>query len=520
MRLGLSEICGIRKKTNQMNLNRSTLAEIKTAGISMPGDAYLELPEKVLQFGTGVLLRGLPDFFIDKANKQQLFNGRIVVVKSTATPGADAFDTQNGLFTHCIRGIFNGQLRDDYIVNASISRVLTAATQWEQIVALAANPEMEIIISNTTEAGLVLNKEDKAENGVPASFPGKLMAFLYRRWKHFEGAASAGMVILPTELVPDNGILLAGLVEELAKINQLEDAFIQWLRSANQFCNTLVDRIVPGKLSPELQEHASQHLGYSDELMIMSEPFSLWAIESASEQVIKKLSFVQADQGVVIAPSIKKFRELKLRLLNGTHTFSCALAFLTGFETVKQAMSSPSFVAYLNDLMRTEIVPGILGDDITEKDAMHFADSVLERFANPYIEHRWISITLNFTEKMRMRNIPLLLKYYQLKNQVPKQMALGFATYLLFMHSAVAKGNEYFGSYDGKTYKIDDIKAAVFAKNAGGSLEDYVHAILKETDLWQTDLTQLESFESSIVKYIKQINQEGVSALLDACNSI
>ncbi len=503
-----------------MKLSKNILKDINAGEVSVPGSSYFDLPEKVLQFGTGVLLRGLPDYYIDKANKENIFNGRIVVVKSTATSGADTFDQQDGLYTHCIRGISGGNLLNNYIVNASIRRVLSAAVHWKEILALSASADMQIIISNTTEAGLVLMSSDRINAGVPASFPGKLLAFLHSRWKHFSGSSDSGMVILPTELVPENANLLEDILDELAQLNELEDSFIVWLHTANHFCNTLVDRIVPGKLSADMAETAAAHLGYEDDLMIMSEPFSLWAIESDNDEVRSKLSFSKADKGIVIAPSITKFRELKLRLLNGTHTFSCAPAILAGFETVKEAMSSTAFVAYLNQLMQHEIAICIMDEHISPDDAIHFSEQVLERFANPYIEHRWISIAVNFTEKMCRRNLPLIQKYYGLNNQVPEMMTIGFAAFLFFMRSAVEEEGKYSVSYNGRTHQLEDPNSIIFCEAAKSSnTEQYVHKILANQSLWQMDLSVLNGFENELVACMGQFETSGVNNVLEAITS-
>lgn len=498
-----------------MKLNKKILHQIDHQIVAVPTDDYFELPEKVLQFGTGVLLRGLPDYFIDKANKQQIFNGRIVVVKSTDTPGANYFDEQDGLFTQCVRGIENGQLIDEYHLNASISRVLTAATQWDSIINLASSSVMQLIISNTTESGLILDKEDKIQIGVPKSFPGKLLAFLYKRWQVFNGADAAGMVILPTELIPDNGKLLLNIINQLAVINHLEDDFIQWLNRANHFCNTLVDRIVPGKLPAQLAESATKKIGYEDDLMIMSEPFRLWAIETNSHLVKQLLSFSQADKGVIIADSIQQFRELKLRLLNGTHSFSCALAKLAGFDTVKEAMGNHIFVDYLDALMKLEISSCLINDQISFETAFKFAESVKERFANPFIEHRWASISVNYTEKLRMRTIALILNYFEREQKVPVLMSIGFAAYLLYMHNIHFIDGKYVGNFNNSNYIVDDPKSELFGSIAANqSMEEYVHLILSKTSLWGSDLTLLTSFEMQINQIINTITETGVINLL------
>jgi tagaturonate reductase len=399
------------------------------------GDSQLLIPvtEKVIQFGTGVLLRGLPDYFIHNANQQNIFNGSIVVIKSTSNGGVDDFAHQDALFTHCVRGVYAGQNVDRHFINTSISRVLTAVSEWDQIIALAASNDIEIIISNTTEAGMVLDENDTITNGAPHSFPGKLLALLYERWKHFNGDITKGWIILPTELMPDNGILLNTLVNKLAVILHLPDSFIQWMNEANEFCNTLVDRIVPGILSDDEMENLQAKLGYTDNLLISSEPFALWAIESSKATTIEKLSFAKMDDSIVIAPSIIKFRELKLRLLNGTHTFSTAVAILAGFDTVIEAMNDRSFNKFIHELIHQELVPCVVSDSITQQEATQFAEKVLERFANPYIQHKWTSIAMNFEEKMKMRN-GYLMDTYAANHETPaKAMSLGFAAFTVYM---------------------------------------------------------------------------------------
>jgi tagaturonate reductase len=397
------------------------------------------ITEKVIQFGTGVLLRGLPDHFIHNANQQNIFNGSIVVIKSTSNGGVDDFAHQDGLFTHCVRGVYNGENIDKHFVNTSISRVLAAASDWDQIIALAQSENIEIIISNTTEAGMVLEADDTIANGAPNSFPGKLLALLFERWKHFNGDPNKGWVILPTELMPDNGILLNSLVNQLATILSLPTDFIQWMNTANDFCNTLVDRIVPGMVSDTEKEALESKLGYKDNLLITSEPFALWAIESSKATTIEKLSFAKIEDSITIAPSIVKFRELKLRLLNGTHTFSCAVAILAGFDTVIDAMRDANFKQFIQNLVHSELVPCVVSDTISKEEAIQFSNKVLERFANPYIEHKWTSIAMNFEEKMKMRNSFLMEAFAKNNAQPSKWMSLGFAAFKVYLEQAHQK---------------------------------------------------------------------------------
>ncbi len=494
-----------------MILSKKTLASIaEPKHLSKPGENVFGLPEKVLQFGTGVLLRGLPGYFIDKANRQGVFNGRVVMVKSTDRGDTHAYEEQDGLFTLCVRGIENGEQVDENIINAAISRVLSAQKDWEEILKCATNPEMQLIISNTTEIGITLLEGEDIGAAPPFSFPGKLLAFLYRRFKDFQGDWSKGMVIVPTELIPGNGEKLKDIVRELARRHPLEQQFMEWLEGANHFCNSLVDRIVPGSLPPEEQAAAEKVLGYEDRLMIATEPYHLWAIESAEEKVKEVLSFQQADKGLIIAPDIEQFRELKLRLLNGTHTFACGLALLRGLLTVKEAMDDVEMLNYISGLMLLEIAPSITSEDLTMEEAKLFSRKVADRFRNPFIRHQWLSIAMQDASKMKMRNLPVLLAYYERFSRVPERMALGFAAHLLFMKCEQKEDGKYYGVINGNAYCLADDHAAYYAEkwkavNAAGLVKE----VLGDRQFWGTDLSALPGFVKSVTTHLQLLMQPG-----------
>ena len=495
-----------------MILTKENLNNITAPGIQKPGKGIFGLPEKVLQFGTGVLLRGLPDYFIDKANRQGIFNGRVVVIKSTDSGDAAAFDQQDGLYTLCIRGIEDGKKAEENIICSAISRVLSAKAQWREILQCAHNPAMQVIISNTTEVGIQL-VEEMIESGPPASFPGKLLAFLLERYTAFEGAASAGMVIVPTELITDNGKKLAAIVKELALFNKLEDAFIAWVETHCRFCNSLVDRIVPGKPDAATLQQLQQDLGYTDGLLSISEVYRLWAIEG-DEKVQSVLSFAAADAGVVIRPDIGIFRELKLRLLNGTHTLSCGLAYLSGFATVKNAMDDPGFSAFVADLMLTEIAPAI-PYELPYQEARDFGLRVLDRFRNPHIQHQWISITMQYSSKMRMRNVPVLLEHYKKQATPPRLFSLGFAAYLLFMRPVQQDAAGFRGELRGQFYPVNDDKAGYYFDLWKGRTADEVVAIaLKDESLWGADLSVLPGFGDAVRENLDILIHKGPAAAL------
>ncbi len=499
-----------------MLLSKQNLTEIKSPLVELPTPESFDLPERVLQFGTGVLLRGLPDYFIDKANKQNIFNGRILVVKSTNTNGTDAFTEQNNLYTLCTKGIEKGQEVENYSINNSISRVLTAQQDWKQLLNAACNPDLQIVISNTTEVGITLSN-DTVNDSPPSSFPGKLLTFLYERYRFFNGSTDAGLVILPTELIAENASKLKDILLTLADQNGLETAFRQWLNDANDFCNTLVDRIVPGRLPQDELEATEKKLGYEDQLMIMAEPFRLWAIESDSSRVKEILSFAQVDSGVVIVPSIEKFKEIKLRLLNGTHTLSCGVALLAGLEVVKQAMANDTFQTFVNILMKNEIGKAIIDPSIQQQDVDDFAASVIDRFRNPFLDHRWENIALNFSSKMNMRAIPLLDKWYNKNGTPPTYFALGFAAYLTIMNSQKSN-DQYIYLLNGRTVILQD-EFAPLLYTYWQEPTTAVHNILRDTTLWSTDLTKYPGLEDSIRGYMEAYSTSGILETIQKTNT-
>lgn len=489
------------------NLKRIAAADRGT--LQVPAPAVLHLNEKILQFGTGVLLRGLPDYFVNKAILEGHYGGRILMVKSTSSGDTAAWEQQQNLFTHCIKGIEDGQLVEENVVNAAVSRVLTASSDWEEILKAAENPAMELVFSNTTEVGIALS-QDSIHQSPPQSFPGKLLAFLYRRFKVFKGDPRKGMVIVPTELIPDNGTKLESIVTELAHQNKLEPAFIDWLEQYNYFCNSLVDRIVPGKMPADQEKETFQKLGYTDELMIMSEVYRLWAIETSAPEALKRLQFLTCDKGVVLCSDISRYKTLKVKLLNGPHTFSCGLAVLAGIPTVKEAMGNSHFLQYLTQLMHQEIAPTLVlerENGISLEEAHQFAWSVIDRFKNPHIDHRWMSITMNYSSKMVMRNTETIAQFFQKFNRIPEAMALGMA-------ALIASFQPEQGLF------IQDDRAAWFQEKwtqhqqQQTSLEQLVQEILKEESIWNLDQTCWTGWVSAVSRWLEALVHQGATAVL------
>ena len=497
-----------------MKLSAGILKNIDSAKVIVPNESLLGLPEKVLQFGTGMLLRGLPDYFIDKANRKGIFNGRIVVVKSTSKGDTASFNAQNNLYTLCIRGIENGKRKEENIINSSISRVLNAGEEWEEILKCAHNRNLQIVISNTTEVGLKLVKDD-ISNHPPLSYPGKLLAFLVERFQAFNGSADSGLIIIPTELIPDNGKKLKSIVLELAHLSGLHKEFIEWLNQCNFFCSSLVDRIVTGIPGEKIKHEIENELGYEDDLLTLCEVYCLWAIEG-DENVKRILSFAVADEGLIISPDIALYRELKLRLLNATHTMSCGVAFFSNINTVKEAMEDKLMSVYIADLMKKEIGPAI-PYEINSDTLDAYSERVLDRFRNPHINHIWKNITLNYSSKIKLRCVPVVMNFYKSNNRVPELFALGFAAYIYFMKAVKQNEKFFFGVNNGNPYLIEDEEAENFYHMWQTlPINEVANRTLKDIDLWGTDLSALPGFQQSVIDKLNSIINNGMRFTLES----
>jgi tagaturonate reductase len=497
-----------------MQLSQQVLPHIDHQTISVPPENAFQLPERILQFGTGVLLRGLCDYYVDSANRRGAFNGRIVVVKSTAAGTVDEFEKQDNLYTICVRGLSGGKMVKENIISSAISRVLPASTRWQDILNLARKPKLNIIISNTTEVGLRLTRESIFQHP-PESYPAKLLAFLFERFKNLRNAKHP-VVVIPTELITQNGRKLREMIEELAIYNKLETDFMDWLNASVYFCNSLVDRIVTKDPGKKIIEELQAELGYEDDLLTMCEDYSLWAIEG-DETVKDQLSFASDGGGAFVKEDIELFRSLKLHLLNGTHSFSAPLAFLCGFTTVREAMNHPKFRRYVEELMLTEISPAI-PYEIALEERNAFGKKVLDRFSNPFLDHQWINITLQQTTKMKMRNIPVLREYSERKLNPPHCMATGFAAYILFMKPTRVENDIYYGNCKGREYRITDDHAGYFYDLWSSVTEPLkiVEQVFENISLWDFDITSVSGFKEAVATKLDIMMSNDVVYSLDS----
>lgn len=497
------------------SLDRALLAGLGGAGRTspmLPPPQLLDLPEKAVQFGTGAFLRGFVDPFIDEANRQGLFRGRVVMIGSTGSGRDQVLNDQDGLFTLAVRGVAGGSIRDEQRVIASVSRAVSAHDDWDAVLACARNPELELVFSNTTEVGITLDEGDEFSLRPPLSFPGKLTRFLFERAQTFGFDTTRGVVVIPCELIENNGQRLREIVLALAGRWQLGSGFTDWIDAAVPFCNTLVDRIVPGTPRGEEMAAFEASLGYRDELLTTCEVYRLFAIE-ADEPVRKRLTFAGADAGIVITDDIAPFRELKVRLLNGAHTIMVPAALLAGCETVHEAMQHAQIARFVRRVMLDEIVPGL-----ATPGAEAFARAVLDRFANPFIRHALADITLQGTMKMRVRVVPSILRFAELTGRAPSSIAFGFAAHLLFMRGDVHEQRRAAGLNMPVDEQSEPFRRAWAdaQTHAGDGRRRLVDEVCSDASLWGADLTAVTGFAAAVRTHLERMVRDGAGAALKA----
>lgn len=417
-----------------------------------------KMRERIIQFGSGNFLRAFADAFVDTLNKKGLFDGSVVIVQSTSSKTGDTINTQNGKYHLLIRGVENGENIDSVREIDCISRCVNANADFDGFLSLAHNPDMIFIVSNTTEAGIVYDSSCEFSDKPQSSFPGKLTRLLFERFKSGLG----GFIILACELIDNNADELKACVLKYAEQWALGEDFTRWVVGENSFCNTLVDRIVSGFPKSE-SEKLFERIGESDMLLDAAEPYHLWVIEGNFEN---ELPLEKGGVNVIWTDSVSQYKKRKVRVLNGSHTSLVFPALLCNVETVSEAVADKQLYGFLNACLYGCILP-VLGEN--ESD-LSFAKAVLERFRNPYLAHRWESISLNSVSKFSARVLPTVDDTVNKGGEPPVPLCFSLASLVYYY----------------KTFEPKDVKAAVdYIKE--NSLGD----ILENAELWGKDISYL-----------------------------
>lgn len=464
-----------------------------------------DAPEKILQFGEGNFLRGFVDYFFDILNEKGLFHGKCVVVQPLAEGLGEAINAQQGLYSLYLRSAGSNGAETSKRVISVISRVLNPYTEKEAFYACAANPELRIIVSNTTEAGIAFRPEDHFDD-MNVSFPAKLTNFLWQRYQLFGSEKGKGFIILSCELIDNNGKVLQDCVIRYARLWQLPENFISWLSEENTFCSTLVDRIITGYPQAEAAQMNEQS-GYEDAALDTGEPFAFWAIEGP-DWMKEELPFEKAGLPVRIVPDQSGYKKRKVRILNGAQTATTLGAYLAGLELERDYMNDDLFEPFIRGIMFDEVLPAT---DLDMDDMKEFAATCLKRLATPFIDHRLFDITLNSVPKWRARILPTIKDYYKKFGVFPQRLTFSLATLLAFYRCKERDGH-FYGTANGQEYEVRDDMATMrfFAEVSQLPVDEYVNAYLQARQFHDTDFQMLPGFAQQVSAYLQSIDQHGI----------
>lgn len=439
----------------------------------------MKAKERIIQFGEGGFLRGFVDYFFQKLNDKGLFEGSVVVVQPIKTGMCDILKEQNCEYNLFLRGVGNGKVVDEHTHIDIISRCINPYEDYESYLNLAKNPDFRFIVSNTTEAGIVYEDDNKLTDSPANSFPAKLTALLYERFKE----RLSGFIILSCELIDHNGDELLKCCKQYAHRWELDEEFVKWLERENSFCSTLVDRIVTGFPRDE-HKALEERIGQKDNMMDTAEIFHLWVIQGDHED---ELPLQRAGFNIVWTDNVDPYKKRKVRILNGAHTSMVLAARIYGLETVGECMKDEKVVSIIKKAVFEEIIPAI-GDT---EDNRNFGNAVFERFANPFIRHQLLSIALNSVSKFRARVLPTILEFKEQTGRYPNILSFSLAALIAFYKTDEANDSE------------EIIK---FMKEAS------VADILKREDYWGEDISFLYDIVNT---WFEKIEKDGVAACYD-----
>lgn len=467
------------------------------------GKVKPERPIKIMQFGEGNFLRAFVDWIVQNLNDAGAINANVAVVQPMPFGRVKELGDQDGLYTLRLEGIDKGEKVKSSRVIDVIGDVINPFEQYEKFLSYGESEDLQIIISNTTEAGIAVDPSDTDFTQCPKSYPGKLLALLKRRYDHFNGDMTKGLAIIPCELIDDNGDELYRCLTELAHINKMDGKFIEWMQTACHYTSTLVDRIVPGYPRNEIEE-IQKETGYIDNNVVKGEIFHLWVLKK-EEYVQKVLPADSTGLNVIFADDIHPYKQRKVKILNGSHTAMVPVAYLSGIDTVGEAVNDPVIGKYVHDFIFNEVNPTIA---LPQDQMVAFANSVIERYKNPYIRHELMSIALNSTTKFRTRILPTLEDYIRMKGVLPLHVCFSFAALVEFHKGK--RGEEQIALKD------DPALLAHWAQLWAEFDGDYT-ALAKKAlgwkEAWEIDMNTLhKDIAATVAKYLEDIDKNGMKA--------
>lgn len=474
-------------------------------------------PERIIQFGEGNFLRCFVDWIIYRMNRKTDFNSSVVIVQPIEKGMVDWLNGQDCLYHVNLQGRLNGEKVNSLTRIDCVSRALNPYTQNAAFMALAEQPEIRFVISNTTEAGIAFDDSCKFTDAPASSYPGKLTQLLFHRYKTFNGAKDKGLIIMPCELIFLNGHHLKDCIFKYIELWKEDfgndyDGFKNWFTNYCYVCATLVDRIVPGFPRKEIAE-IQEKICYRDNLVVQGEAFHLWVIEKPGNMSIDELKAEfpaeKAGLHVLIAESEKPYHERKVTLLNGPHTVLSPVAYLSGINIVRDACNHEIVGKFIHKVQFEELMQTLnLPMDELEK----FAGDVLERFNNPYVDHQVTSIMLNSFPKYETRDLPGLKTYLQRKGELPQGLVFGLAAIITYYKGGTrADGAEIIPN---DAPEIMQLLKDLWATN---DTQKVAEGVLAAQNIWHEDLNLIPGLTELVKADLDKIQSLG---MLEAVKTI
>ena len=457
--------------------------------------AYVSYPIKIIQFGGGNFLRAFTDWMVDVLNEKAGLEAGVAIVKPTPNGDYRDLKAQDGLFHVWLTGGEGEAVRLIQCVNL----VVNPYNDFDIYLALAKEPTVRFIISNTTEAGIVFDESDRLTDAPGKSYPAKLTQLLYYRYKEFEADTHAGLIVLPCELVADNGRKLQQMVLAYADLWQLELGFKSWLQTACVFCNTLVDRIVPGYPHQKAAE-IQQTIGYEDHLLVEAESYHQWIIEGP-DWLAAELPVQLTNLNIHFVDDLTLYRILKVRILNGAHTAMTPVGFLSGLDSVQQVVEDEVVGHFIENLLAEEVLPTL---NFPLDESQSFMKATLQRFQNPDLDHRLLDIALNSISKFRVRLLPSLLAYQMKYGRLPEQIIFSLAALVHF----------YRGQRDDEGYEVRDTPQILdwfkVLWDGQPAWVEMAQLMLAQQSFWGQDLSTVSGLVEQLSYYLKTIAEKGI----------
>lgn len=469
-------------------------------------------PIQIMQFGEGNFLRCFTEWIIQKMNNAGILNTNVAIVQPLEIGRVEALKEQDGLYTVVLEGLDKGISKSTKEVIDVIGDLINPYTEYDKYLSYAKSKDLKYIISNTTEAGICVDETDTCFTKTPKSFPGKLLSLLKARYDYFEEKSEASLHIIPCELIDYNGRKLKEALVTLSKIKGFDEKFINWLENDNKYYNTLVDRIVPGYPRNDINRF-QEELGYIDNSLVKGEIFHLWVIED--HHGLRNIWNTENidELNIKFVEDFRPYKERKVKILNGSHTCMVPVSYLYGIDTVGETMNNPVMNKFVKTFIFDEVIPTI---NLPHDDMIDFANSVLERYQNPYVRHELMSIALNSITKYKTRILPTVLQNLD-NNQFPKCALFSLASLIAF----------YFGKriVDGKESAIAlsdnqeflDLFARFKEEYDGSkeSIEQIVKAFLGVEKHWEVDLSRNQKVFDYVSKYTYLILTRGMKEVLE-----